>query len=200
MVSEVSAIEVASTTLRLPAGAGRTDQFHSLLVVSGKTSDEIKLAAETLTGMTIPFPGTDEMTAFEFTLPEITLYGGRLVLTADKDYAFKMLNLATHTFEGFNPAPMNLIFRLPVDFLIKQNQYAVVSLNFTYGAGMRPDSAIGQRSARSCQASAQARICGTVNSCDRGDFGRFCIRRICCSSQEPPPFALLIPISLQTQA
>ncbi len=128
--------------MRLPAGAGRTDQFHSLLVVSGKTSDEIKLAAETLTGMTIPFPGTDEMTAFEFTLPEITLYGGRLVLTADKDYAFKMLNLATHTFEGFNPAPMNLIFRLPVDFLIKQNQYAVVSLNFTYGAGMRPDSVL----------------------------------------------------------
>lgn len=128
--------------MRLPSGAGKADAFHSLLIVSGKSNDDIKLAAETLTSMTAPFPGTDEITAFEFTLPEITLYGGRLVLTADKDYSFKMLNLATHTFEGFNPAPMDLSFRLPVDFLIKQNQYAAVSLNFTYGAGMRPDSVL----------------------------------------------------------
>lgn len=128
--------------MRLPSGAGRDDAFHSLLIVSGKSADEIKLAAETLTGMTVPFPGTDEMTIFEFSLPEITLYGGRAVLTADKDYKFKMLNLSTHTFEGFNPAPLDLSFRLPVDFLIKQNQYAVVSLNFTYGAGMRSDSVL----------------------------------------------------------
>ncbi len=37
---------------------------------------------------------------------------------------------------------MEITFRLPADFLIKQNQYAKMVLNFSYGAGMRGDSAL----------------------------------------------------------
>jgi len=68
-------------------------------------------------------------------MPEIALYSGRLVLTADKQYDFKTLNMPTHTFTGFNATPRAIMFRLPADFLIKSNQKARVTLNFTYGPG-----------------------------------------------------------------
>lgn len=114
----------------------------ALLIVSGKTTDEIKMSAETLAHMSLPYPGTDEMIIKEFKLPDITLYSGRHILTTDKEYTFKNLNFDTHTFSGFNPSAIDITFRLPTDFLIKPNQYAKMIINFTYGAGMRNDAVL----------------------------------------------------------
>ena len=118
----------------------KADTTHALIVVSGNNTDEIKLAAETLANISHSFPGTDEARPTEFKLPEIIPYSGRLVLSADKKYDLKTLNLNTHTFEGINPAPKDITFRLPSDFLIKENQYADLVLNFVYSPGMRGDS------------------------------------------------------------
>ncbi len=128
--------------LRVPSGRDSQGALHALIVVSGNTADEIKIAAETLAHMTLPYPGTDELTVKDFKLPDITLYGGRQVLTTDKDYTFKTLDFDTHTFVGFNPTAMNISFRLPADFLVKPNKYAKMKLNFAYGAGMRNDSVL----------------------------------------------------------
>lgn len=118
----------------------KADALHALIVVSGNNTDEIKLAAETLANISHSFPGTDEARPAEFKLPEIIPYSGRLVLSADKKYDLKTLNLDTHTFEGINPGPRDITFRLPSDFLIKENQYADLVLNFVYSPGMRGDS------------------------------------------------------------
>ncbi|MDP2681877.1 MAG: cellulose biosynthesis cyclic di-GMP-binding regulatory protein BcsB [Deltaproteobacteria bacterium] len=131
----------------LPAANSQTgtvqiDPLHGLLVVSGSNVEEIKVAAATFANITIPYPGTDEMTAKQFNMPDISLYSGKRVLSSDKTYTFKKLDFTTHTFEGFSPAPMDIRFRLPADFLIKPNQYAKIVLNFTYGAGMRSDSVL----------------------------------------------------------
>jgi hypothetical protein len=128
--------------LHLPAGGNAENPFYALLVVSGGNQEEIKLASETLAHMTLPYPGTDEMVVKDFKLPDITLYSGRQILAPDKDYSFKTLDFDTNTFAGFNPSPKQISFRLPADFLIKPNQYAKVSLNFAYGAGMRADSVL----------------------------------------------------------
>ena len=128
--------------VHLPLGKNAKSPLHALIVVSGNNQDEIKMAAETLAHMTLPFPGTDELVVKEFKLPDITLYGGRQILTPDKAYTFKAVDFDTNTFAGFNPSPKHISFRMPADFLIKPNQYAKLSLNFSYGAGMRSDSVL----------------------------------------------------------
>lgn len=117
-----------------------SDPYHALLIVSGIDSDHTKLAAETLAIMSSPFPGTDELLAMEFTLPDIPLYGGRLIITDDKKYTFGNLGFPSHTFKGVNPSPREIVFRLPADFLIKPNLFAEILLSFSYGAGLRADS------------------------------------------------------------
>lgn len=126
----------------IASGKVEADPFHALVVVSGLNLKHVEIAAETLANMTFPFPGVAETTILEFSLPDIALYSGRRVLQADKIYKFKTLGFGTHTFEGLQPAPMELSFRLPADFLIKQNETVRMSLNFAYGAGMRPDSVL----------------------------------------------------------
>ncbi len=128
--------------MHLPLGKAAEGQNYALLVVSGNTPDEIKIAAETLAHMTLPYPGTDELVVKDFKLPDITLYSGRQILTADKEYTLKTLDFSTTTFAGFNPPSKHISFRLPADFLIKPNQYAKLNLNFAYGAGMRNDSVL----------------------------------------------------------
>lgn len=131
--------------------AGGHDERHALLVVSGKDAASLKVAAETFANMSLPYPGTDEVHAYEFSMPDISMYAGRHVLSSDKRYTFDSLEMPTYSFYGFNGKPTRkgfiggasqLSFRLPPDFLIKQNQYAKMKLNFSYAAGLRPDSAL----------------------------------------------------------
>lgn len=132
--------------VHLPAknedGGLTVDPSHVLLVVAGRNADEIILAAETMSILSIPFPDSDEMKVSEFALPEISLYEGKQMLVADEQYPFKKLDFKNHTFSGLNPTAEDLTFRLPPDFFIKPNQQATVSLDFSYGAGMKSDSAL----------------------------------------------------------
>ncbi|HEX8961994.1 MAG TPA: cellulose biosynthesis cyclic di-GMP-binding regulatory protein BcsB [Rhodocyclaceae bacterium] len=121
---------------------GSPDPAHALVLVTGNSFDEVKLAAETLSNLSIGYPGSDELKATGFSLPDITAYGGRNILAADKLYDFKTLNQPTLTMAGMNPQPMSLNFRLPADFMIKQNRNVEIALNFAYGAGMRNDSSL----------------------------------------------------------
>ena len=132
-------------------GGGAADDRHALIVVAGADATPLKIAAETFANMSLPYPGTDEMHAYEFSMPDISMYGGRQVLSSDKIYNFNSIGMPTYSFYGFSGKPTKrgyvgggseLSFRLPPDFLIKQNQYAKVVLNFSYGAGMRQDSTL----------------------------------------------------------
>lgn len=125
----------------LPTNNG-LDGTHALLAVSGQELDHVRMAALTFANLSFPYPGSQQLNAFEFNMPKIPSYGGRAVLLADKAYDFKTLNFPSTTFSGINPAGKELNFRLPADFLIKQNRSAKLALNFAYGAGMREDSAV----------------------------------------------------------
>lgn len=118
------------------------DPTHGMLVISGVDSNHVKLAAETLAIMSFPYPDTDEMVPIKFEMPEVALYSGKSILTADKKYTLKDLDFDTYTFKGFSPNPRDISFRLPPDYFVKPNQYASLSLHFAYGAGMRHDSVL----------------------------------------------------------
>jgi hypothetical protein len=131
------------------------DPAHALIVLSGQGSDQVKLAAETFAIISASVPNSDEMIATSFSLPDIPMYGGKLIVSPNKKYTFKELNIGTFTMKGGNPSPRELVFRLPADFLIKPNLYADFMLNFSYGAASRSDSVlniiINGKQARSIQ-------------------------------------------------
>lgn len=134
-----------------PKSDGGKDGLHALIVISGNKTDELKIAAETFANMTLPYPGTEEMRTMGYSMPDISMYSGRKVLASDKVYDFETLGVDTLTFpgltgksgtKGFHGNASELTFRLPPDFLIKQNQYAKLMLNFSYSSGLRPDSSL----------------------------------------------------------
>lgn len=135
----------------LPLASGGTDKNHALVTIAAEEALALKIAAQTFANMSFPYPGTDELRAYAFSIPDISMYGGRQILATDKVYQFSTLGLASYTFQGqtgkpskrgFSGSPSELAFRLPSDFMIKQNQYVKLNLNFAYGAGMRTDSTV----------------------------------------------------------
>jgi len=128
--------------LHLPGPNGTVDRSHALLIVTAIDKSRIKIAAETFANMTFPFPGGDKMSVRGFAMPDIPLYGGRLVIKADKEYSFKTLKFETTTFSGLNPSTREITFRLPADLLIRHNQTASLVLSYAFGAGMMGESAL----------------------------------------------------------
>ncbi|MBI2312292.1 MAG: cellulose biosynthesis cyclic di-GMP-binding regulatory protein BcsB [Betaproteobacteria bacterium] len=126
----------------LPLPDGTEDPARVAILVSGNTLDEVKLGALVIANISLTYPGSDEMVALGFKLPDIAMYSGRQVLTQEKVYDLKTLNVETTTFTGFNSLGREIAFRLPADFLIQQNQFARLRLNFAYGAGMRNNSVL----------------------------------------------------------
>ena len=113
---------------------------RALLVVSGEDEKAVEQAALTFSNISFPFPGTDELKAFSFALPAVEQYSGRETIATDQTYALKTLDFPTQSFVGINPGTRSITFRLPPDFRIRPNQYAKLSLNFSYGAGLKNDS------------------------------------------------------------
>lgn len=142
MIVEGPTLKLIHLPTKSKTGELSIDSSHVLLVVTGRNTDEIKLAAETMSILTIPFPDTDEMQVNEFALPEISLYEGKEMVVAGEKYPFSKMNFRNRTFSGLDPASEDISFRLPPDFLIKQNQQATLSLDFSFGSGMKSDSAI----------------------------------------------------------
>lgn len=128
--------------LHLPGESGRSDPTRALLVVTGESDEAVRIAAETFANITFAFPGSDELTAFEFALPEIAQYTGREALKSERVYSLKTLNFQTQTFAGLNSVSRSISFRLPADFHIRPNQYAKLALNFSYGAGLKSGSSM----------------------------------------------------------
>jgi hypothetical protein len=122
------------------AADGAADPKRALLVVTGDTDEAVKLAAITFTNISFRFPGTQELEAFGFTIPEVRQYSGRETIATDQVYELKTLNFPTQSFVGVNPGARGITFRLPPDFHIRPNQYAKLALNFSYGAGLKNDS------------------------------------------------------------
>lgn len=126
--------------LPMRTAAGVADPTRAMLVVTGESDLAVKIAAITFTNISFKFPGTDELEAFEFKLPEVEQYSGRETIRTDQTYPLSTLNFPTQSFVGINPGSRAITFRLPPDFHIRPNQYAKLALNFSYGAGLKSDS------------------------------------------------------------
>ncbi|MEQ9619609.1 MAG: cellulose biosynthesis cyclic di-GMP-binding regulatory protein BcsB [Deltaproteobacteria bacterium] len=115
---------------------------RALIIVSGNTLEDIRLAVTAIAVLSFPFPATDKMEIKEILLPAVHPYSGKLMINPGSIYAFKTLGFPNHSFKGFSPQTKDLSFRLPTDLLIEENRYAEISLHLAYGAGMRSDSVL----------------------------------------------------------
>lgn len=120
----------------------RFDKRFALILVAGEDAKQIKVAAETLDILSIPFPDSAEMQVQAFSMPEIAQYSGKKMLTTDRLYKLNNLNFFSHTFKGMSSEKSQLVFRVPADFRVKPNQYVKLSLDFSFGAGIRADSSL----------------------------------------------------------
>ena len=140
---------------------GAPDPKRALLVVTGDTDEAVKLAAITFTNISFRFPGSDELEAFGFSIPDVKQYSGRETIATDQVYELATLDFPTQSFVGINPGARSITFRLPPDFHIRPNQYAKLSINFSYGAGLKNDSSFsiavnGRACARWCSTARRA--------------------------------------------
>jgi cellulose synthase (UDP-forming) len=119
---------------------GSADPARALLLISGEDEAATRLAAITFSNISFRFPGSDELKAFDFTLPEVAQYSGRETIATDTTYALKTLGFPTQSWVGLNPGERNISFRLPPDFHIRPNQHAKLLMNFSYGVGLKNDS------------------------------------------------------------
>lgn len=119
---------------------GDPDPKRALLIVTGDTDEAVKLAAITFTNISFRYPGTQELETVGFSLPDVKQYSGRETIATGQSYDLATLNFPTTSFVGLNPGARGFTFRLPPDFHIRPNQYAKLTLNFSYGAGLKTDS------------------------------------------------------------
>jgi cellulose synthase (UDP-forming) len=126
--------------LPMVAADGSPDPAHALLLLSGEDDAASKLAAITFSNISFRFPGTDELAAFDFALPEVSQYSGRETIATDTTYPLKTLDFPTQSWVGLNPGERSITFRLPPDFHIRPNQHAKLLMNFSYGVGLKNDS------------------------------------------------------------
>ncbi len=126
--------------LPMIAADGSPDPAHALLLLSGEDDAATKLAAITFSNISFRFPGTDELAAFDFALPQVSQYSGRETIATDTVYSLKTLDFPTQSWVGLNPGERSITFRLPPDFHIRPNQHAKLVMNFSYGVGLKNDS------------------------------------------------------------
>ena len=126
--------------LAMKSANGEPDPSRAMLVVTGESDEAVKIAAITFTNISFKFPGADELETFAFTIPEVEQYSGRRTIKTGQAYTFKTLDFSTQSLVGLNPGERSINFRLPPDFHIRANQYAKLSLNFSYSAGLKSTS------------------------------------------------------------
>ena len=69
-----------------------------MLVITGEFDDAVKIAAITFTNISFKFPGSDELEAFAFTIPDVEQYSGRRAIKTDQLFTFKKLDFPTQSF------------------------------------------------------------------------------------------------------
>ncbi len=118
------------------------DVYHPLIIVTGKTWDEVAIAAKAYSMLTLPLPDTPTTRVDDVAVPELTIKTHENTLISGKEYSLASLGFATHTFHGFYPLSNGFSFRIPTDSFLSPNDNVVLSLNIAYGAAMRADSVL----------------------------------------------------------
>ena len=116
------------------------DARHFVLIVAGRTDDEVNLAARVFSHAEVPLPRRNEMNADALAEARSGDATGRDVLSGTKPYRLRDLGFRSTTLGVGASADVKLT--LPADVYAPENAQAVLTLNFAEGAKMRADSVL----------------------------------------------------------
>lgn len=108
-----------------------------VLVVSGETDEQLMQAARSVADPDFKFSDTaleQVLTKVPFRRPQMAEVG--------KDAAFSNFGYRTTTSRGIKVQPLTLEFRVPADYGARKGDLLPMQLHFSYGAGLRRDSAM----------------------------------------------------------
>ncbi len=113
-----------------------------LLIVSGKTPQQVTKAATVLDFLSCPLPDRQTTIVDSIKIPKLPFDSGENRVTSGATYTFKSLGLDTVTLKDIRPQNITLTLWLPPD--LYTNEYANVKLrlHIAYGAGFRRDSVL----------------------------------------------------------
>ena len=118
------------------------DQTHVLIAIQGQGHEDRIRAARALSVMNRPWPGGSSLDVDGVSLPAISWSSGRKTVKPGMVTTARELGLKTTTFQGMEPEPAEMSFRLPSQVAVHESRFFTLSLDLVYGAQMRQDSAL----------------------------------------------------------
>lgn len=118
----------------------KADPAHVIVVVSGRTPQEVDLAASTFAFLDTPFPPTSETLVTDLKLPRWPDYAGSRNMLTNRRYTFAELGFKTQTLNGYIGEIGQLEFAVPPDLMPWENSKLVLHMHYAHGAGLRRDS------------------------------------------------------------
>jgi cellulose synthase operon protein B len=116
------------------------DQAHCMIIVSGRSAQEVKQTALALGMVNFPLPDSKYAIVDQMTMPE-NAYVRNAPLRLPGLYSFRQLGFKTTTIKGWNTGTYSLKLYMPGDISHEDQSNAELRLHFVYGAGFRKDSA-----------------------------------------------------------
>jgi hypothetical protein len=116
------------------------DPTHCMIIVSGRSAQEVKQTALALGMVNFPLPDSKYAIVDQMTLPE-NAYVRNAPLRVPGLYSFRQLGFKTATIKGWNTGTYSIKLYMPGDVSREDQSNAELRLHFVYGAGLRKDSA-----------------------------------------------------------
>ena len=117
------------------------DPTHCMIIVSGRSAQEVKQTALALGMVNFPLPDSKYAIVDQMTIPEKACVRNA-PLRLPGLYSFRQLGFKTTTIKGWNTGTYTLKLYMPGDISHEDQSNAELRLHFVYGAGFRKDSAL----------------------------------------------------------
>ncbi len=111
-----------------------------LLVVSGRSDDEVRQAALAFALMRFPLPDAQETVIAQLDFAPFLPYQALPAVAPKSTYTLAQLGFITASRQGLDPSPLEFAFYLPPDAFAPQDAQVTFLLHLAYNAGMRQDS------------------------------------------------------------
>lgn len=118
------------------------DPSRLLLLVSGRTQEEIEKAARALGVLNYPFDNVDESVVHAVDVPDDATFLEKNLVEPDRVYHFSDFGYRTSSVRSSSAFDYPIRFDVPADLYASEDAKVEMKLDFSYGAGLDPRSVI----------------------------------------------------------
>ncbi len=118
------------------------DPAHCMIIVSGRSDQEVGQTAVALGLVNFPLPDSKYAIIDQMTLPGSDTHIRNAPVSVPGVYSFRQFGFKTETVKGWNTGSFRLKVHMPGDISRDDPGNAELRLHFVYGAGLRKDSVL----------------------------------------------------------